>query len=356
MTERELFSAIMHYEPFDRMFTCHWQGWEELDREWEAQGIPRGKQAEHFGACPLPRRVAASISLYPALDTEILEETDEYRIIRDGAGVVMKDWKDRSCIPQFLEHTLRDRESWETHFRPRLQPAPERLGEKTWAEVEAYRDRDFPVCVSTGSMIGWIRNWMGVEGLAYLQADDPELIGEMVDTIATMIIATIEPIVDKLDPKPELGWAWEDICCKSGPLVSPSIFERYVVPGYREISDMLLSYGVDLHLVDCDGVIDALVPLWLEGGVNLMFPIEIGVWDADPMAFRREYGKELRVFGGIDKRVLYEGPEAIDAEIERRLPLMKEGGFIPLPDHLIPPGVSVENYRHYIDRIRSLRF
>jgi uroporphyrinogen-III decarboxylase len=103
-------------------------------------------------------------------------------------------------------------------------------------------------------------------------------------------------------------------------------------------------------------MIEDLVPLWLEGGVNVMFPIEIGVWNADPAAFRKQYGKELRIIGGINKFVLGQGREAIDAELELRKPLMAEGGFIPLPDHLITPETPLDNVKYYIEALRKLRF
>jgi uroporphyrinogen decarboxylase len=122
------------------------------------------------------------------------------------------------------------------------------------------------------------------------------------------------------------------------------------------IADKLLEHGCDLYLVDCDGLVDALIPGWLAGGVNVMFPIEIGAWKADPHAYRSRFGRDLRVFGGIDKLALEKGPAAIDAEIERRIPFMKEGGFVPLPDHQITPDTSLANYRYYLDRIRNLRF
>ena len=358
MTERELFLAVMNYGSFDRMPVYHWTCWPELLEVWAEQGVPKDavEQARHFGVFPLLRRPPVKIQLLPGFDEEVLEETDEYRVLRDSSGVVMKDWKDRSCIPQYLEHTLKDRATWEEHFKPRLQPSADRLPESVWTFVDEYRDRDVPVAISCGSMVGWTRNWAGVEGLAYMAADDPDLIGEIADTIATVVISTIEPVVAMMRPKPEIAWFWEDICCKSGPLVSPRVFERYCVPAYRRITDMLRRYGVNLALVDSDGVIDALAALWLEAGVNVMFPVEIGVWDADPAAFRKAYGKDLRIFGGIDKRVLCQGREAIDAEIKKRLPLMKEGGFVPLPDHLITPGVSVDDYRYYLDSIASLRF
>ena len=202
-------------------------------------------------------------------------------------------------------------------------------------------------------MIGWLRDWMGVENLAYLCYDDRKLLGEMVMTIADLVCWGLDQVLPRI--KPDLGWGWEDICFKNGPLISPNIFEEVAVPAYRKIADKLLAHGCDLYLVDCDGVIDALIPGWLRGGVNVMFPIEIGVWDADPHEYRRRFGKDLRVYGGINKLALEKGPEAIDAEIERRLPFMKEGGFVPLPDHLITPGTSLRDYQYYLDKMRAVR-
>jgi uroporphyrinogen decarboxylase len=103
-------------------------------------------------------------------------------------------------------------------------------------------------------------------------------------------------------------------------------------------------------------MIDDLIPLWIEGGVNVMFPVEIGAWQADPMAMRRRYGKALRIYGGINKIEIARGRAAIDAEIKRRLPLMRAGGCVPLPDHLVIPETSLDDYRYYLDRIRALRF
>ena len=57
--------------------------------------------------------------------------------------------------------------------------------------------------------------------------------------------------------------------------------------------DALKKYGIDRVSVDCDGKIDKLVPIWLENGVNTMFPIEVGTWDASIAPWREKYGKEL---------------------------------------------------------------
>jgi uroporphyrinogen decarboxylase len=202
-------------------------------------------------------------------------------------------------------------------------------------------------------MIGWIRNWMGVENLAYLCYDDRELLAEMVKTIADLVCWGLDQVLPSI--RPDLGWGWEDICFRTGPLVSPDIFGEVAVPGYAKISRKLRDAGCDLYLVDCDGMIDALVPGWLEGGVNVMFPVEIGAWKADPAQFRRRWGRELRIFGGIDKLALEKGRAEIDREIERRVPLMREGGYVPLPDHLITPDTPLDDYRYYLGALGRVR-
>ena len=102
---------------------------------------------------------------------------------------------------------------------------------------------------------------------------------------------------------------WEDMAYNAGPLISPRHFKQYLVPHYRRITDLLHKHSVDVVWVDCDGNIEKLMPLWLEAGVNCMFPLEIGTWGADPINYRREYGKDLLIMGGFDKHILadYQG-------------------------------------------------
>jgi uroporphyrinogen decarboxylase len=352
--DRELFNSIMHYGAFDRMPVLHWKGWTETLKRWQAEGLPVGvDQNEFFGTTAITRRVGVDIGLYPAFEREVLEESDTWHVIRRSDGVIAKQWKDASCIPQFMDFTLKGAEGWD-EYKERLQPDEARVPADLDEQIEKARTSAAPVSVRTGSMIGWIRDWMGVENLAYLCYDDRPLLAEMVMTIADLVCWGLDKVLPKLTP--DLGWGWEDICFRTGPLISPDIFQEVAVPGYRKIADKLRTHGCDLYLVDCDGLVDALIPGWLDGGVNVMFPIEIGAWDADPQSYRKRFGEELRVFGGINKLALEKGPEAIDAEIARRVPFMKEGGFVPLPDHLITPGTSIEDYRYYLDRVRELRF
>ena len=353
-TYRELFDQIMHYGEFDRMPVIHWTTWSETQTEWLEQGLPEDAPIhDYLNAVPLYDRVPIAIGLQPGFGEETIEETDRYRIFRQDDGVIAQHWKDRSCIPHFMDFTLKDRSGW-PEYKKRLQPCPERVPDDLDQQFQRLNESQLPVAITTGSMIGWTRNWMGVENMSFACYDDRDLIAEISDTVAELVCWAIDLVAGKV--RIDLGLAWEDICFKTGPLISPHVFKECCVPAYRKVSDKLLEAGCDLHLVDCDGDVTDLAPLWLEGGVNVMFPIEIGTWQADPMEFRKRHGRGCRIFGGIDKRALAQGRDAIDAEIQRRIPLMKDGGFIPLPDHLIQPGTPLDDYRYYLDKMRELRF
>jgi uroporphyrinogen decarboxylase len=147
---------------------------------------------------------------------------------------------------------------------------------------------------------------------------------------------------------------WEDICFKNGPLINPSVFDELMGPWYRKITDLCYAYGIDIVSLDCDGKIDALIPTWVENGVNTMFPIEVGVRNASIAPWREQYGKELRGVGGMNKTVFAKDKAAVDAEVARLKELIKLGGFIPCPDHRIAPDAKFELVQYYCQKMHEL--
>ena len=203
-----------------------------------------------------------------------------------------------------------------------------------------------------GSLYGVIRNWFGVEGLAYVTVDDPELHDEIVDTLGELVYRSVEAVLDLRSDFDGIGF-WEDICYKNGPLVMPTLFARTVGPWYRRITSLAASQGIPVRYVDCDGLIDSLLPIWLENGVETMFPIEVGTWEASIAPWKVRFGPRLRGVGGMDKRVFSQDRAAVDAEIERLKPLVDLGGYLPCPDHRIPPDAEWDLVRYYCNRFRS---
>ena len=103
--------------------------------------------------------------------------------------------------------------------------------------------------------------------------------------------------------------------------------------------------------LDSDGNTEVLLPLMIEAGINCHWPLEVAA-GMDPIKIHQKYGKNLALAGGIDKRELAKGKEAIRKEIERKIG--RDGGYIPSVDHTIPPDVSLENFLYYEELKRGI--
>jgi uroporphyrinogen decarboxylase len=292
----------------------------------------------------------------PLFPTCQLEDRGDHEIVQQEDGVRVLRRKTFSSIPIPRSHLLQDRASWREHYAPRLDPTNPARFPRDWQErVRRWRepDRELPVFLFAGSLYGWLRNWVGLEQLSYTVYDHPAWFEEMITTVADCILGTLERALATGVQFDGAGM-WEDMCYREGPLLSPGHVRQYMVPHYRRITDLLARHGVDIVWLDCDGRIDKLLPLWLEAGVNCMLPIEVGTWNADPVALRREYGQELRMLGGFDKRILAGSREQITREVHRLAPLVEEGGYVPFCDHRVPPDVPLASYLHYLRQARAV--
>lgn len=130
--------------------------------------------------------------------------------------------------------------------------------------------------------------------------------------------------------------------------MSVDFFKRVVVPRYKRISKKLHEHGIDIWWIDCDGDVRPLLPLFLEGGVNCLFPFEVNSC-CHPGQLLNEYGKDLRIMGGFDKMAMGAGLEAIRKYMESLVPLVDRGGYIPFCNHRCPPNVKPEEYWYYLD-------
>ena len=193
---------------------------------------------------------------------------------------------------------------------------------------------------------GKLRDMVGFENLSIAVFDYPDMIADIMATWTELMLGAITQLPPDL-PIDYVQW-WEDMAGRNGPFVSPTMFREILQPCYHAIMVEAKKHGCAISHVDCDGNPHDIVANWMEEGVNVMFPLEVQA-GVDPYAWREEFGKELRIIGAVDKRALTHGPAAIDAELERLKPLMDQGGFIPHLDHLVPPDISYDNYRYYID-------
>ncbi len=364
---REDAMAILHYQDYEKLPLVHFGFWDETIAHWRDQGHITPEDALNVSdSSPNERKLCARLGfdfnwystvggrsgLLPSFEWKVLEELpDGYRKVRNGVGAIILDKPGTTSIPPEIDHTLKDRDSWEKEFLPRLQPSPERVDRQAFAAFADDSGRTQPLGLFCGSLYGTFRDWAGLEGTCYMQADDEDLFVEILDTFASLQLSVVKDVL-ATGAKFDFGHFWEDICFKSGPLVSPSVFRERVGPWYRKFAELLGTHGIDIISLDCDGLIDQLVPIWLDNGINTMFPIEVGTWNASLEPWRKKYGKAVRGIGGMDKRVFSQDYAAVDAEVERLRRLVDLGGFIPCPDHRIAPDAKWENVQYYTEKMR----
>ncbi|MHC4445050.1 MAG: uroporphyrinogen decarboxylase family protein [Planctomycetota bacterium] len=384
MTDRERALAVLNYESYDRLPIVHFGFWLDTLKKWHREGHLSQEEAEQWAdGTPVDAGVGQKLGfdfnwfsvlltrgdcfLFPAFEEKVIEELpDGLMKVRNTDGVVVLMKPDTVSIPAEIDHTLKTRKDWEEHYLPRLQYSDNRVM-KAMTRVNDRRvrfdeggleflqknQRDYPYGLYCGSLFGVIRNIVGLTGVSYLYVDDEALYTEMIDTVADLCYGCVKTALES-GARFDFAHFWEDICFKGGPLVTPQVFDEKVGPHYQRITDLVGSYGINIVSLDCDGVIDALIPTWFDNGVNTMFPIEVGTWEASIAPWRERYGKELRGVGGMNKNVFARDFSAVDAEIERLKPLVDLGGFIPCPDHRIAPDALWDNVRYYCDRMREI--
>ncbi len=355
------------YQDVDRVPDIEFGYWPQTIRRWlkegltlkltleETEDIFSRKLDNYFGFEREGRVIPISRQMNPVFEEEIIERKDASVIIRGKDGITAERFMNdvnESSIPHFIKFPVETPDDWpRIKQRYRLDDPIRKVPDDGFEKIRRSQISGQAIKLNLIGFYGQLRNWMGMVNLSLAFYDYPDMIHDMVNHWAELIARQIENlppdiVIDVVD------W-WEDMAGKNGPLVSPKIFRQFLQPGYHRVMTEAKKRGCAIGMVDCDGNPHDIVQNWLEEGVNIMFPIEIQA-GADAMAWRKEFGPGLLFRGGIAKKALVNGGEAIDRELERIRPLLEQGGYIPHLDHLVPPDISYSHYCEYLEKKRKL--
>ena len=348
-TNRERFNRQMHFQPVDRSFNMEFGYWDECYTQWDIfvkNGIKdRGAANEFFGFDFLG--VESGVTwMDPPFPYKELERRGNKIIMQNEDGVIGERTIEFASIPHFIKSPIETPDDWLKTKKERFDvnsPA-RKIDVQKWMEYYP-KNRTNPIGINCGSMIGKIRDLLTFEGVCYAWMDYPEMIEDMVETCCVMTEHLLDQVLGYVDF--DFAHGWEDICFNHGPILPPSFFEEVVAPRYKRISKRLLNHGIDLWYTDCDGDVRPLLQMFLDSGINCMFPYEVNSC-THPGELLDQY-PNLRIMGGVDKLKLIEGQKATKAYMESLVPYVKRGGFIPFVDHLCPPDVTPENYLYYLE-------
>jgi uroporphyrinogen decarboxylase len=346
---------VCHYEPFDRLFRQEMGAYGETVKRWRTEGLPSDDDYRRIADYDRFEVAPVNVGMTYGFEYESLEITGDYEVYRDGDGVIKRKLRNAPApaMPQYVEFPLKDRRVWREQFVPRLDAAsPSRIPLHWQSLKKQYAVRDFPLGVNAGSIFGWLRNWMGVENIAVMFYDEPSFVGEMMDHVGDMVVEVLKKVV--FDVRFDFAVMWEDMAYKTASLISPAHVRRFMVPNYRKITDLLHKAGIDVIMLDSDGNVEELIPIWLEVGINYIYPMECAA-GMDVLKLRKRYGRDLIIGGGMDKRIMASGNrKAIDAMIDQKRDMMLEGGYVPGCDHAIPPDVPWDAFLYYRQRLAEI--
>jgi uroporphyrinogen decarboxylase len=358
LSNRDRFVRLFNGEPVDRVpfldIMGFWQA--SLDR-WKAEGLAADatRQTVHEiigfdGGRGFMLPIKGYI--WPEFEPKVLKDDGRTILKQNRWGAVEQNLHDSGVMPITISGPVKDRPTWEK-IKERLNPdTPGRLP-PDWNDL-CRRAKASGNPIYTGDLplgfFGAPRELLGFEQLAFLFYDDPALLHEILDTLCDLWVT----LLDRVQKDITLDWyfIWEDMCSKNGPLISPALFREFLLPRYKRFTAALRTAGCRHILVDSDGDQRPLTPLWVEGGVTILFPWETQ-FGLDITEVRRRHPK-LGMIGGINKFALAHGREAIDEELKKIPFMLERGRYIPGLDHNVPSDVSWDNYRYFYDRLRDL--
>ena len=309
---------------------------------------------EYFKMDPQQNVLCAEHLCFPHYKPEIIFEDIKYIDYIDLDGCTRRFSKQQQVIPSGLDWPIKDWDSWNKmkDERMRLDNIKDRLPEN-WPElVKEYKNRDYPLAFGGYPLgiFGTLTHLIGYENLFLFYYDKPDLIKDILDRLTDIWIALWEEVLSFTDV--DLCNLWEDISSGRGSMVSPSIVREFILPYYKKISNFLKSKKINTFLVDTDGDCNELVPLFKESGITGLYPMEVSA-GMDVISLRKKY-PDLLLMGGIPKLDIKFGKARINEFLEPVNWLLKQGGYIPFGDHLIPPEVSWDNFKYYREKLNSM--
>ncbi|MGI5916097.1 MAG: uroporphyrinogen decarboxylase family protein [Anaerolineae bacterium] len=301
--------------------------------------------------------VSPWLDIMPLRDVnDLVEETDEWEIRRNGAGASLKYWKHKSGTPEHIDFRMTSRAVWESDYRPHLlewDPARVKVEENRKALHQA---QEAGVWAHFGQMFVWelMRQSMGDVTMYESLLLDPAWVRDYCRVYTDFFKRYFAYMFEAVG-MPDGVWIYEDLGYKNGLFASPALLESLIFPYYRELVAFFHEYDLPVVLHTCGSTAQAL-PLIIEAGFDALNPMERKAVGNDPFVFAEQYGDRIAFIGGLDTRVFESNDrELIRREVTDYIVGMKERGarLVFGSDHSISPNTHYDSYCYALEVYRE---
>jgi len=361
-TGRDTINHLIHKQQADYVPQMD-SPWGDTLKKWVAQGLPAnakgepGDPTDHFGydmaGCGgwfdwLPRRGFS----------ETVEETDEWKTTRNGAGAVLKYWKEKSGTPEHVDFHMTSRAIWDREYKPLFFPFDrERVGDVKAQRENLARWRAQGKWTHFGSTFVWenMRASMGDYAMFTALVEDPEWVHDFCRTM-TDLYKQCYTILFAEAGLPDGIWIYEDLGYRDRLFCSPHVLEEVIFPYFKEMVDFFHGHGLPVILHSC-GYQEAALPLIVQAGFDGLNPMEVKAGN-DIFKYAEQYGDRLLFVGGLDARILESHDRAaIRRGVTAFLDGMKARGarFVYGSDHSLSTNIDYADYLFSLEVYREHR-
>lgn len=341
----------------------HDSPWSDTLEKWATQGMPRTPAGtavdptEHFDFDIV--NCGGWFDWFARIGhTEIVDESDDWKLVRNGNGAVLRWWKHKSGTPEHVDFHMTNRAIWDAEYRPFLGPetAADRVGDLS-ATVDALR-RHQSRWTGFGHQFIWenLRASLGDVNMFVALSEDPEWIHDF-NRVYTDLYKACYTILFERCGKPDGVWIYEDLGYKERLFCSPKMLADLIFPYYAEMVDFFHGHGLPVIFHSC-GYQEPMIPLVVEAGFDGLNPMEVKAGN-DILAYAERFGDDLCFVGGLDARVLETGDRTlIEREVVGLVRGMRERGarFVYGSDHSLSTNIDYEDFLFSLEVYRSVAY
>ncbi|MDO8585970.1 MAG: uroporphyrinogen decarboxylase family protein [Armatimonadota bacterium] len=321
--------------------------WTETFTRWRKEGLEEGQDIAQLFGFDIGGIGGCDMSL--RLPGEVIEETDQYIIQRDGNGVTRKDFKGEvGHTPHWIDHTLKDGKDW-LKYKERLAFDDTRVPGNLKEHYDAQRARGLFIPFVSVECYECAWPVFGQVGIFTMMLDEPEVAADVFSTWTDLIISCADKTLSSgIDY--DGAFFFGDVGYRNGTLFSPECYRNLIFPSHKRMCDFFKSHNKPVILHSC-GKIESFITIFIEAGFSAIQPLEAKTGQ-DVRALKELHGNKITFFGNMDVRKLSGTREEIEEEIRSKLAVaMRGGGYIFHSDHSVPPTVSFENYRYAMELV-----
>lgn len=370
MNERERYVKTLLFEEVDKIPFMPGGPRESTLKRWYREGLPEGVNwysflCENLGikieTSGKKIRIPLSFEMIPEFEEKIIERRGEHLIVQTHRGEIVEidqkyDFTYLRSAKDFVtrkyhKFPVETRDDWEDIKKRYNSEDHKRYPEDIDEISEISKNRDYPLVIGIPGPFWKMRDWCGFENLCVLMAIEPDFVLEMSFFWKDFVVEVLKKVIGKIHFDSVV--INEDMAYKEKSMISPEMVRKFLSPVWKEWSQLLKNSGCNVIILDSDGYIGELIPLWIETGINATIPIEVAAGN-DIVEYRKKFGRKMAYIGGVDKRAIAKGGKVIEKEIEKIIPVVKSGGYIPGCDHGVPPDISWENFLYYSKLIAEI--